>query len=101
MFSGGDSHEVARWLKNFLTSHAKREHPRIEVNLATDGEREGVAYVATLTLGERAAPPLEFEFAEVAAHRGELAWCNALAARTRRLAREHLLEGRFTDAPRR
>ena len=30
MFSGGDYDEVARWLSNFVTSHAKRENPRVE-----------------------------------------------------------------------
>ena len=30
MFSGGDYEEVARWLANFVTSHAKRESPRVE-----------------------------------------------------------------------
>lgn len=99
MFSGGDYHEVARWLKNFLTSHVKREHPRIEVALATD--EHGVTYTATLSLGERTAPPLECAFAEVAAHRGELAWCNALAERTRALAREHLLARRPAEPQRR
>jgi len=90
MFSGGDYHEVARWLDNFLTSHAKRVDPRIEVRLSTTGEREGRSYAATLSLADRATPPMEFDFAEVAARRGELAWCSALAERTLALARELL-----------
>ena len=101
MFSGGDYHEVARWLHNFLTSHAKREDPRIEVTLDTTGEREGISYAAILALGERRAPPMEFEFADVAARRGELAWCSALAGRTRSLARQHLLAATLADSPRR
>ncbi len=101
MFSGGDYHEVARWLRNFLTSHAKREDPRIEVVLDADGEREGASYAATLTLGGRATPPMEFDFREVADHRGTLAWCSALAERTRALARERLLGPGLADARRR
>ena len=31
MFSGGSYEDVARWLRNFLVSHAKREDPRVEV----------------------------------------------------------------------
>jgi hypothetical protein len=102
VFSGGDYHEVARWLWNFLTSHAKREHPRIEVALDAEGEREGASYAATLTLGERATPPMEFAFREVADKRGDLAWCRALAEGTRALARAHLLTPRLAaDARRR
>jgi len=100
MFSGGDSHEVGRWLWNFLTSHAKREHPRVEVTLDTAGAREGVSYGAILTLGERVTPTMEFEYREVAARRGDLAWCSALAQRTRTLVREHLLDRRLADAHR-
>jgi hypothetical protein len=92
MFSGGDYHEVARWLGNFLASHAKREHPRVEVALDAAGEREGKSYAATLTLGERSTSALELEFAEVAGNREGLAWCHALAARTRTLVRERLLD---------
>jgi len=101
MFSGGDYHEVARWLWNFLTSHAKREHPRIEVALDAAGKREGTSYAARLTLGERAAPPMEFDFREVADSRGNLAWCSSLAERTRALARERLLSPGLADARRR
>ena len=101
MFSGGDYHEVARWLLNFLISHAKREHPRIEVSLDAGRDREGKSYAATLMLGGRRSPPIEFDFGEVAARRGELAWCRALAERTRALAREHLLTPGLSDARRR
>jgi hypothetical protein len=101
MFSGGDYHEVARWLWNFLVSHAKREDPRIEVSLDTGREREGQSYAATLTLGERRASPMELDFREVAARRGDLAWCRALAERTRALARQSLLTPSLHDAHRR
>ena len=90
-FSGGTYDEVARWLWNFLTSHAKREHPRIEVRLGHGDEREGQSYAAHLTLGDRQAAVLEFSYQEVAEHRGSLGWCRDLAERTRQIAREHLL----------
>ncbi len=38
MFSGGDYGEVARWLGNFVTSHAKRENLRVEAVVETVGE---------------------------------------------------------------
>jgi hypothetical protein len=87
MFSGGSYDEVARWLRNFLISHAKRENPRAEVGLDTADEREGRSYGARLRLGERTSEPIELEYRDVAEHRGELAWCAALAARTRELVR--------------
>ncbi|MGH7278197.1 MAG: hypothetical protein ACREJG_05865 [Candidatus Rokuibacteriota bacterium] len=90
MFSGGDYDEVRRWLRNFLTSHAKREDPRIEVALDSDGERDGVSYAARLRLGERLGSVSEFDFKEVAERRGTLAWCLDVAARTRARARELL-----------
>ena len=90
-FSGGSYDEVARWLRNFLTSHAKREDPRIEVLLDTSDEREGKSYGARLRLADRVAPVVELGFQDVAANRGSLAWCLALATRTRDSAREHLL----------
>ena len=37
MFSGGDYDEVARWLENFVNSHAKREDPRAECVLDAHG----------------------------------------------------------------
>ena len=87
MFSGGSYDEVARWLKMFLNSHAKREHPRIEAVLEDDDAREGDSYAARLVLGERKSPVMEFDYKIVAAHRGELAWCMDLARRVRREAR--------------
>jgi hypothetical protein len=93
MFSGGDYEEVARWLENFAVSHAKRENPKIEAVLETEGSREGSSYGLRLRLGQRLVPapgqpPLELSFREVADNRGNLTWCSALAARIRSVARE-------------
>jgi len=88
VFSGGTYPEVARWLWNFLTAHAKRVDPRIEVVLDADDEREGKSYRARLSFLRQLGPPIEFEFREVADNRGSLAWCSALAERTKGLARE-------------
>jgi hypothetical protein len=93
MFSGGTYDEVARWLWNFLTSHAKREHPRFEVDLESGDEREGVSYAARLRFGTRVSAPVEFQYREVADQRGSLAWCTAAADRTRALARELMAAG--------
>jgi len=93
MFSGGDYEEVARWLQNFATAHAKRVDPRIEAGTDTAGPREGRSYGIRLRMGERWAPeagPLELDFAEVARERGALLWCDALARRIR-VAAESLL----------
>ena len=98
MFSGGSYDEVARWLHMFLTSHAKREHPRIEVALDEDDALQGRAYRARLGFGGRVSEPIELEFQEVAEHRGALAWCAALAARTRTQARGLLAAGSASDA---
>ena len=88
MFSGGSYHEVERWLQNFLASHAKRVDPRIEAALDAGDEREGVSFGARLTFAGRAVRVREPDYAEVAANRGSLAWCAALAEQTRGLARE-------------
>lgn len=93
MFSGGSYHEVERWLWNFLTSHAKHVNPRIEVALEAGDEGEGTSYGARLRLEARVSPVVEFDFSEVAANRGSLAWCAALAERTKRLARELVAQG--------
>lgn len=87
MFSGGSYDDVARWLLNFLLSHAKREHPRIEVVFDAGEEREGRSYGARLTLDGRSTSTIEFDYADVAANRGGLAWCRTMAARTRQSAR--------------
>jgi len=89
--------EVARWLRNFAVSHAKREHLRAEAIVEAGAEREGHSYGLRLVLDGRLyppadAPPLEFGYAEVAEGRTRFAWCEALAQRlraeTRRLAAE-------------
>jgi hypothetical protein len=98
MFSGGSYDEVARWLRMFLTSHAKREHPRIEVALDEDDQLQGRAYRARLRFGDRVSEPMEFAFEDVAEHRGALAWCAALATRTRTHARKLLATGTAPDA---
>ena len=97
MFSGGDYEEVARWLWNFLTSHAKREDPRIEVTVDHGGDREGTSYAATLALGDRVTAPMEFAYRDVAENRGSLAWCQALADRTRELARQNVVRHGLAD----
>jgi hypothetical protein len=88
MFSGGDYHEVARWLENFVNSHAKREDPRAECVLDTDGPREGTSYGVRVRLGERLSPEIELPFTDPASKRGSLAWCQQLADRVRGLVRE-------------
>jgi hypothetical protein len=98
MFSGGSYDEVARWLRVFLTSHAKREHPRVEVVLDENNALQGRAYRARLRLGERVSEPIELDFKDVAEHRGALAWCAALAARTRAQTRSLLGAGSAGDA---
>jgi hypothetical protein len=90
-FSGGTYDEVARWLRNFIVSHAKRVDPRIEVVLDAGDEREGVSYAARLRLGERQSQVIEFDYKDVAANRGSLAWCAALAERIKQLARSELV----------
>ena len=97
MFSGGDYDEVARWLWNFLTSHAKREDPRIEVTVDHGGDREATSYAASLALGDRVTTPMEFIYRDVAENRGNLDWCRSLADRTRALARQDLLRHGLVD----
>jgi hypothetical protein len=98
VFSGGTYEEVARWLRNFLASHAKREHPRVEVVMDDDEALQGRAYRAWLRLGDRSSEPLELGYREVADQRGTLAWCADLAARTRAQARGLLAAGSAGDA---
>ena len=93
MFSGGDYDEVARWLRNFVTSHAKRESLRAEALVETEGDREGASYGVRVRLGEALVPPagkppMELSYGDVARQRGELAWCAALAERIRALVRQ-------------
>lgn len=90
-FSGGSYEEVARWLKNFLTSHAKREDPRVEIVFDAGDERQGRSYEARLRLGDRLSPPWELDYKDVADNRGSLAWGRGMAeqigARARALVR--------------
>jgi len=93
VFSGGDYEEVARWLRNFVAAHAKRENLRVEAVVEAQGPRAGRTYGVRLRLGEGLrpappAPPVELAFPEVAGNRGSLAWCTDLARRVRALARE-------------
>ena len=69
MFSGGTYDEVARWLLNFLLSHAKREHPRVEVVFEAGDARDRVSYTARLILDGRSTSVIGFDYADVAAHR--------------------------------
>ena len=88
MFSGGTYGDVGRWLANFLTSHAKREHLRAEVVFDAGDERDERSYGARFRVGRRFGPVIEFDYREVAANRGVLAWCRSLAERTRSQVRE-------------
>jgi hypothetical protein len=91
-FSGGSYEEVARWLWNFLTSHAKRVDPRVEVRLESGSEREGRSYGAELRLGDRRSTLWEFDYKEVADNRGRLVWCSQVAEQARARARELMPE---------
>ena len=88
MFSGGDYHEVAKWLENFATSHAKRENLRAECVLNTDGPRAGTSYGLRVRVADRLSSEIELPFADVAAGRGGMAWCQSLADRVRGLVSE-------------
>jgi hypothetical protein len=88
MFSGGDYHEVARWLENFATSHAKREDLRAECALDTEGSRGGTSYGVRVRLADRLSSEIALGFDDVAAGRGSMAWCQSLADRVRGLVRE-------------
>jgi hypothetical protein len=98
VFSGGDYHEVARWLENFATSHAKREDLRAECALDTEGPRDGASYGLRVRVGERLSSEIELPFAEVASNRGSLAWCQAQAERVRGLVRESVGPGSLRPA---
>jgi hypothetical protein len=91
--------ETARWLENFATSHAKREHPAIEAIVDTGGAREGRSYGLRLLLHGRMAPPaeappVELSYPEVAEGRTRFAWCQALAERIRAEAQRLVSEQR-------
>src|ERR1041384_3029894 len=87
-FSGGSYSEVARWLHNFLTSHAKRENFRAEVELESGDERDGKSYGVGVRGGEPVSDVIEFDYRTVADHRGELLWCREQADRIRQVVRD-------------
>lgn len=88
MFSGGDYQEVARWLENFATSHAKREDLRAECALDTEGPHGGTSYGLRVRIGDRVSSEIALGFDDVAAGRGSMAWCQSLADRVRGLVSE-------------
>ena len=98
MFSGGDYHEVARWIENFATSHAKREDLPAECVLDAEGPRKGTSYGLRVRVGERLSSEIELRFADVASNRGGMAWCQALADRVRGLVRETVGPGSLRPA---
>ena len=98
MFSGGDYHEVARWLENFATSHAKREDLRAECVLDTHDQREGTSYGVRVKVAHRLSSEIELRFADVAAGRGGMAWCRSLADRVRDLVRDAAGHGSLRPA---
>jgi hypothetical protein len=98
MFSGGSYDDVSRWLRNFLTVHAKREDPRMELALETGGDLEGQGYRARVRFADRVSEPITLEYRDVADNRGTLSWCAALAARARELARSLRTAGSTRDA---
>ena len=90
-FSGGSYGEIERWLWNFATSHAKRVDPRIQVIVEAGDERQGASYGVRLRLGGRTTATVEFDYEELAANRGSLAWCAALADRIQQIVRSELM----------
>jgi len=87
-FSGGSYEDVARWLHNFLTSHAKRENFKAEIELDAGDERQGNSYGARVRVGDAGADIVEFEYRTVADRRGELQWCRELADHTRQIVQD-------------
>jgi hypothetical protein len=89
--------ELGRWLENFVTSHARREHPGIVVHVDMEEARGQRSCGLRLALGDRAyppvgAPPIELDAKEVADGRTRFAWCEALAQRIRADARRLLAQ---------
>jgi hypothetical protein len=80
--------EIGRWLRNAVASHAKREDPRIEVELLADERRAGQSYGVRLALAGLShpgpgEPPMELAYADVVQGRTRFAWCEALSRRVR------------------
>jgi len=67
--------------------------------LDADGPREGVSYGVRVRLGERLSSEIELTYADVAAHRGSLAWNQELAERVRGLARDLTAVERSVSRP--
>jgi hypothetical protein len=88
VFSGGSYEDVARWLRNFLKSHAKRVDARAEIMFESGDERHGRSYGVRVRLRDRVSGPLEFDYHEVAERKGNLAWCSATADRVEALVRD-------------
>jgi hypothetical protein len=87
-FSGGSYEEVARWVRNFLTSHAKRENFKAEVEVDDGDEREGKSYGARVRVGGAVSDVIELAYRTVADRREELQWCRELAERIRQAVRD-------------
>jgi len=88
--------ELGRWLENFATSHARREHPGVVVRIEMGDAREGRSYGLRLILGARMHPPpdagpIELSAKEVADGRTRFAWCEALGERIRAVVVRELL----------
>jgi hypothetical protein len=92
-FAGGSYEEVARWLENFLTSHAKLEDPRVEIFLDAGDERQGRSYGVRLQFLDRLSPSWELDYKDVADNRGSLAWGRGMAEQIRTRARELMRVG--------
>ena len=75
-------------MRNFLTSHAKREQFRAEVEIDDSDDREGKSYGARVRFGEHVSDVIEFDYRTVADRRGELSWCRELAERIRQVVRD-------------
>jgi hypothetical protein len=76
----------------------------VEAVVEAEGRREGRSYGVRLELGPALSPPadrdpVELSFAEVAASRGSLDWCQALATRVRVCARELSAAGAASPRP--
>ena len=89
MFSGGDFDEVTRWLRNFVSAHAKRESLRAEAVVVAQAPRYGVRFrVGGALYPPVGEAPIELSYDEVARNRGQLTWCKALAERVRAAVHE-------------
>jgi|GEM_PF-836032 len=88
-----DEAEVGRWLRNFATSHAKREDSRIEAEVRAVQGPESRTYELSLVLGAQGGAPVSVRlgavsYVEVAEGRTRLDWCATQARRIRQAARD-------------